>query len=153
MAKNTKTYLLLGVVLLIWGIIGYKIVKAISPDEPELFAVENVNFKPLRSTTKKDTFSILANYRDPFLGTLPKQKVKKRKIVAKKSEEPEINIKYTGSILDSNTKNSIFFVTIDGTQFLMKQGEIKSKVTLLKGTENAIKIRSNKRTRNIQLQQ
>ena len=145
--------MLLAVVLIIWGIVGYKIYNALSDEVPDVKSEVSVTFNPKTSFAQKDTFSIKADYRDPFLGSLPKAKSTKRKVVVKKKVEPEIAINYTGSILDKDSKNSIFFVTIAGTQHLMKPGQSKSEVTLVSGTEKTIKIRINRKTRNIPLRQ
>nr|WP_298793792.1 hypothetical protein [uncultured Allomuricauda sp.] len=140
MNKNTKTYILLGAVLLIWGIIGFKVFSAMSPEPEAPVLADNVNFKP-KEQVKKDTFSILADYRDPFLGTLPPSKKKsKTKGVAKpKVQLPDIS--YTGLVSDQNTKNHIFFVTISGNQYLMRKGNTQAEVTLVSGSSKSIRVR------------
>lgn len=144
--------MLLGVVLLIWGVVGYKILNTLSPDAPTQNQLKEISFEP-KKIAEKDTFSILANYRDPFLGTLPKKKVVKRKSKPKVAAVPEPNIIYTGSVINNDKKNSIFFVTIDGNQFLMKTKQQKQKVTLLSGTETAIRVRINGKLKTIAIQQ
>ncbi|WP_097045178.1 hypothetical protein [Flagellimonas pacifica] len=139
MSKNIKTYLLLGIVLLIWGIIGFKVLSALSPEDETLALAENVNFEP-KEVAEKDTFNILVNYRDPFLGTLSLSKKRTKKVVKKREVQfPSVN--YTGLITDQNTKNHIFFVTISGNQYLMRVGNTQSDVTLVSGRSNNIKIR------------
>ena len=153
MAKNTKTYLLLGAVLFIWGAVGYRIYKGISPSELSLNAeTEQVNFKP-KEFEQKDTFSILANYRDPFLGTMAK---KNPPVVRSKKQAPpvpEIMITYTGSVLGKNSSNSVFFVNIEGVQQLLKLKQTVNGVTLVSGTEKEIKVRHKGKLRTISLQQ
>ena len=120
MKKQTKTYLLLGFVLLIWGIIGFKLLGALSSKPEQSNIVErSINFTP-KAVKKKDTFSLVVNYRDPFLGTLPTptKKNRARKIVPK-DPEPEIKIEYTGLVQDKDTKERIFFLTIEGQPHLM----------------------------------
>ncbi len=131
--------MLLGVVLLIWGIIGFKVLGALSSEEETPALAENVNFKP-KEVAKKDTFSILADYRDPFLGTLPPSKKKSKRVVKKKEVQfPSIN--YTGLITDQNTKNHIFFVTISGNQYLMRKGNSQAEVTLMSGSSSKIRVK------------
>ena len=154
MKKNTKTYVLLGIVALIWGIIGYRIISAISSDpEPQTTAV-NADFKPL-PVQEKETFTILADYRDPFLGTLPKKTAKKvkRSTKPKAPPAPEIAIAYTGFVADKEAKDNIFFVTINGQQHLMSSGNEIDKVKLLSGNASSIKIRYNNKTKTIQLKE
>ncbi|SNY99696.1 hypothetical protein SAMN06265377_1507 [Flagellimonas pacifica] len=131
--------MLLGIVLLIWGIIGFKVLSALSPEDETLALAENVNFEP-KEVAEKDTFNILVNYRDPFLGTLSLSKKRTKKVVKKREVQfPSVN--YTGLITDQNTKNHIFFVTISGNQYLMRVGNTQSDVTLVSGRSNNIKIR------------
>lgn len=151
MKKNTRTYVLLTVVALIWGTIGYKIISSLSSD-PETGAQElAVSFKPL-PVQKKETFAITADYRDPFLGTLPKKKKKKRLVSTKPKAPavPEVSIRYTGLMTDGSTNQKIFFVTIDGQQHLMNAKDEIAKVTLISGSAASIRIRHNNKTRTIQ---
>jgi len=124
---------------MIWGIIGVKIFSALSPNEPDNSPIENVTFNKI-STVQRDTFRIVADYRDPFLGTLPKKKSLKKPLIKKKAVEKR-NVSYTGSIIDKNGKNSVFFVSIDGEQVLMKTGQTHKGITLLRATEKNIRIR------------
>lgn len=78
-----KTYLLLVVVLGVWGMIGYRIWAGLNPEAPKMVQQDvNINFNP-NTGTAIDTFSIQTIARDPFLGTLTTKKkltntVKKR---------------------------------------------------------------------------
>lgn len=153
MNKNTKTYLLLGAVLLIWGIIGYRLLSANSDGVSEIASFEKTTLKSM-SVKEKDTFSILADYRDPFLGTFPKKEVKKVKRTSrpKKPPVPEIKVQFSGLVTDKDTKQRIFFVTIDGQQHLMSVKDKIQKVQLVSGSATSIRIRANGKTRTINLQ-
>tara|TARA_Y100001933_G_scaffold127775_1_gene127629 strand:+ start:460 stop:921 length:462 start_codon:yes stop_codon:yes gene_type:complete len=139
--KNTKTYLLLALVLVIWGIIGYRILSTISPEPAEQLVMSEIAPKPFK-TVKRDTFSIKADYRDPFLGTANKPESKKKiRRSAPKKEFFDIDVHYTGSLLNSSTGQRIFFVTVNGQQFLMEKGKQAQEVTLVNGSESAITVR------------
>ncbi len=154
MKKNTKTYILLAVVGIIWGTIGYKIVSSLNPDPPTKSITETPDFKPLTINKKKDTFSISADYRDPFLGTLPRKAVKRKSVAKpKKAPEPELEIKFTGVITDHDTNKKIYFVSFNGQQHLMSPSDEIEKVKLLSGTSSTIRIRHNNKTRTIKLQE
>ncbi|PCJ95000.1 MAG: hypothetical protein COA50_11580 [Flavobacteriaceae bacterium] len=153
MKKNKKTYVLLSVVLAIWGILGYKIIVGIGSDDVqrnEMALVET--YVPIK-VKKRDTFVILANYRDPFLGTMPKKaEVKnKRNVVPKKTVLPKKDITYSGSVSQSNTNNRMFFISIDGQQYIMSKKEEIVGVRLVSGNEQQIKVRYNGRTETISL--
>lgn len=100
MKKQNKTYLLLAVVLGIWGIIGYKFFSAVNPDAPEIAQVTSDQVFVPKQMKEREVFSIVADYRDPFLGTVqaPKKKVKKNTNAAavKKASVPTKSIQYTG---------------------------------------------------------
>lgn len=152
MKKNTKTYLLLAVVALIWGTIGYRIISGMNNDpEPEQ-TMTDVRFKPLPSK-EKENFTILADYRDPFLGTLPKKQVKKvlRSNKPKAPTVPEVTIEYTGFVADKERNQNIFFVTINGRQHIMSVKDEIEKVQLLGGNATSIRIRHNNKTKTIPL--
>ncbi|MEO9510717.1 MAG: hypothetical protein ABJN84_03240 [Flavobacteriaceae bacterium] len=139
MSKNVKTYILVGFVLTIWGFIGIKVFRTLSPEPQAPVFAENLNFKP-KKVVQKDTFSIVADYRDPFLGTMATSNKKR----AKKVKRPIVkfpNINYTGLITNQNTKGNIFFVTIDGTQFLMQKSNENNGVSLVSGTSKSIRVR------------
>ena len=101
MKTKKKTYLLLVLVVAVWGTIGYKVVSALNPELPEIKQqsfVENINFK---IDTKVDTFSVKLVNRDPFLGTLLKKEVKK------------LVVKYYNETAKEESKGGIDFVLND----------------------------------------
>ncbi len=153
MAKNVKTYVLLGAVIVIWGIIAIRIFSALSPEPEEQKIVSNATFTRLKPK-HQDTFTIKADYRDPFLGTTrkPSTQAKKPKKVIKK-EMPPLNIQYTGSMLNSSNNKRIFFVTLNGQQHLLETGKTAQEVTLVRGSEKTITIRYQGFTKSIPLQQ
>ncbi len=153
MGKNTKTYVLLAVVLVIWGIIAVRIFSTISPETQEEQAISKASFTPLK-VIAPDTFSINADYRDPFLGTYPASAATAAKPKrTPKKEMPAIAVQYTGSMVNSSAKKHIYFVTINGQQHLLEKGKTAGDVTLIHGTEKAITIRYQGFTKLVALQQ
>ena len=151
MSKNTKTYVLLGIVLAIWGIIGFRIASAISSD-PELEKTpKRIAFKQIEIGVQ-DTFLIKADYRDPFLGTLARKKEKKkpRKIVKKQSFD--MDVRYTGSMVNHSSGKRIYFVSINGQQHLMEKGKNAMGVSLVSGNQERITVRYKGMVKRIPLQ-
>ena len=140
MSKNLKTYLLLGIVLLIWGIIGFKVVKAIAK-EPEVPMIKESTTILPKSVQRKDTFTLMADYRDPFLGTLPNTKKKVVKQAGHKNPKAKRNIVYAGLVSQSKSGESMFFVSIDGRQHMMTERQEIEGVTLVKGNDKSITVR------------
>jgi len=151
--NNKKTYLLLAVVLAIWGVLGYRIVGSMSSDKVQNNDAALMETYIPKKVKKKDTFVILANYRDPFLGTMPKKSEtkKKRKVVPEKVELPKKNIKYSGSVSQSNSNNRMFFISVEGQQYVLSKKQEIDGVRLISGNGQQIKVRYNGRTETITL--
>ena len=139
MKTKKKTYLLLLLVIAVWGTIGYKIVSALNPELPEVKPQNFVANLDYKVTTKTDTFSIKTVNRDPFLGTLLKKKVKKT--IKKKKPIQWKSISYQGTIKQNKTKQQIFIVTINDSQYLLKKGQTKDSITLAYGNAKSVTMR------------
>jgi hypothetical protein len=64
--KKSTTYLLISVLVIVWGGIGYKIYTGLFDDGGPL-PMTNLQSKHQVSVAGKDTFSLIADYLDPFL--------------------------------------------------------------------------------------
>lgn len=143
--KNKKNiYILLPVVLLIWGLVIYRF---FSFTAPEIQAVETSNqleVKPL-AIPQRDTLSIDVNYRDPFLGKMYMPLSNASKVIKRKStpQEPIAwpQILYKGIVSDKSNKRKVFMVVINGKSYLMKEKETKQEMTLKSGNRESIIIK------------
>jgi len=153
MKKHTKTYVLLTIVLAVWSVIGIRMFNAFGPDElPLTPKTISTPFKPLVPKTR-DSFGISANYRDPFLGKLPQQKsTQKKKAFKKESTVPEPIIQYTGHIVDTESGKSVFFISVNGQQYMLSPGEQMEQLKLVRGTSANITIRIGTTLKKIPLQ-
>ncbi|MFC4221171.1 hypothetical protein [Flagellimonas marina] len=142
MSKNLRTYVLLALVLILWGIIGFKVIGTLSP-EPQPEIVVKRTSQDLKSVKKRDTFSLIADYRDPFLGTLPPRKKKTGKRPVAKKEMPKKNIVYSGLVSQTGSGSTLFFISIDGRQYTLSKNEEVDNVRLLRGNEENIRVRYN----------
>ncbi len=148
MKKNTKTYILLTLVFLIWGIVGIRMLKAFKPEvKVATSPVIETTFNPLPFKAK-DTFSIVGDYRDPFLGTWPTTKTKK-KYKTKVPETPQITIRYTGIITANDAKDTVFFLTVDGQSYMLSAGEKNDVLKLIRGNKNKITVQIGTQIKNI----
>lgn len=152
MKKKNKTYILLGIVCCIWGIIIYKIVGSLdSPSENVVHTVLDDVFTP-KQVNERELFSINLDYRDPFLGTVetPRKHTSQKKVIpVQKKEVPAKSIQFTGLVERKNSAQKIFFITIDGQQQMMKLNETFREVKLIKGSKNAIRVKYNGKTQTI----
>ena len=140
MKNKTKTYILLALVIGVWGVIGYRILETVSPSDVNPTAQNfDMSFNP-KHTITVDTFSVQIANRDPFLGTL----LTKKKVVKKSNKtipKPEINWKpiiYHGIIQKEDGKTKLFIISIGGQQRILKKGQVFDETKLVKGSEKEI---------------
>jgi type II secretory pathway component PulC len=135
---------------MIWGLLIYKIVDAFSTGDKPMVNTATAHFKA-PTGVQKDTFSLKPIVTDPFLGTVY---AKERTLTqttntprATKNETPWPSIGYFGIVADRNSPTSVYIVSINGQQFLLKQGDTLQKLKIIKGSEKNIFIRFGKETR------
>lgn len=140
MKNKKKTYLLLVAVLAIWGILGFRIIATLGPSDEVQTPIKTATLEQPLTLKIRDTFSINANYRDPFLGTLPKTKKKSKTPKKKPPKAPKRSIAYHGSVAQNGAKSRLFFVWIDDQQHIFEKGKSVDGVTLVWGTKERIKV-------------
>jgi len=157
MKSKKNIYILLPVVLGIWGLLIYRFFSFASPD---ILPETNTNYtlRPI-SLKPKDTVRIDVNYRDPFLGKVYGPATAKTKPVgslkAPRPAKAEIqwpSIVYKGIVSDVKDKKKVFMVLINGRTFLMREKEVQEDVTLIKGNNSEITVKHKGRQNLISLQ-
>lgn len=153
--KNKKlTYLLGVIVLAIWGMIVYRVFVAVKGNDDDHVPTGQVTAsrEPYNDySIPRDTTHLLLNYRDPF--GLVKFK-DTAELVVKASRisrvvpipKPAINwtfIQYAGYIRNPGSKKLIALVNINGKNEMLKEGETKEQVKLIKNMRDSIKISYN----------
>lgn len=131
-------------VIVIWGFLIYKIVDAFSSENIDIAKTKKTSFKPPKKV-QKDTFSLVPIETDPFLGTVyAKSKPTSQNInyTRKPKDEKEWpSIGYFGIVADNRSSSSVYIVSINGQQFLVKKGDTLQKLKIIKGSEENISIR------------
>jgi hypothetical protein len=148
--KNKKSiYILLPVVLLVWGVVIFQFFSFTTPDVVLDNTVLELNIKPFK-LKERSTFSVDVNYRDPFLGKVyavnEASKVKKDVVKVKKKPKPEETIVwptilYKGLISDVKGKNKTFMIVISGKNHFMKVGETENEIFLKDGDKESIYVK------------
>ncbi|RZS98807.1 hypothetical protein [Aquimarina brevivitae] len=143
MLKGKKgLYILLPLVLLIWGAIIYQVVDAFADEDPILTNAAIVNVKDIKVNERK-AFTLSTVDRDPFLGTVYKPK----KVTPSPTRRPKAtsiswpSIQYKGVVSNGDATQAIFLVSINGTDQLMQLGETMADITLVNGDQQKIKTR------------
>lgn len=121
MKSKATTYLLVAGVVIIWGIILWKMFSPVKDTTP----VAATSKKTESVETRRDT--LILNYRDPFLGSFPKvDKTPKRvaaatAVVHQEPEQVQHNLRYLGMI----TKDKVNYglIEINGLLYTLKAGE------------------------------
>ncbi|MDC7996887.1 hypothetical protein [Gilvibacter sediminis] len=142
MKVNKTTYLLLVVVLGIWGYFIVSLVSDLSGDD----ALDTSSLKGGTITTyeskEKERFELIENPRDPFFGTMneaPKNtSAAKTQSTSTKANWPSII--YKGKV--SGSKNATrYILAINGKEYLVTKGQVITDVTLISGDTEAVKVR------------
>jgi hypothetical protein len=167
MKSKPLTYLLIVSVAAVWGIIFYRIFSASGE--------EGLPFKPLVQSrltdesledyTLKDTFTLLLNYRDPFLSKSSEPAapalssntpaVVNSTFAELKPQKPPVNwegVKYTGFISNAAGKRLVALMTIQGKEYMLAEGQSASGVKLLKNMKDSVKVSYQDKIKNIRIQ-
>ncbi|MES2141095.1 MAG: hypothetical protein V4511_15420 [Bacteroidota bacterium] len=155
--KNKKLlYILIPVVLLVWGVIIYRIFNVVngsnSNEVLKSVIIENVNNENLI-----DTFSIHPNYRDPFISKRAKKTTSENKVVSAITK-PDIikkvtntvpvsnkwpNIVYNGLIKNEKSNKQLALVQINGQANILQLGNVAEGVELTKIFRDSIEVKFN----------
>lgn len=144
--KNKKNiYILLPAVLIIWGLLIYKVVRGIKPSSPNVTIPETTQAYNLKSIKEPEPFTIKADYRDPFLGTMEKKKevktTKPKAPIVKKEQQPFPTIVYKGVVSPKGNGDEVFMILVNTQQYLFKKNEIHGNVKLIKGDNERVVLR------------
>ncbi len=138
------TYLLAGVVLLIWGLVVYRIFSAVNEEEASFMpsAPPLASSRP-KGETLSDTFELIADYRDPFLGKMSasgdpapiRRAVVRKKPVLQATPAPPVDwsfIAFLGTIRNKQGHKEIGLFRIRGQEVMMSAPETRGDVSVLK---------------------
>lgn len=158
MMKNKGvTYALLVVVALIWYNVFFRVKSNLFGEEaaftPTATAVPSV------ASIHRDTFSLKANYRDPFSGVAayvetpnpqPQEHVAPQPVMV--YEEPWPQIVYYGQVKKTDSKTPLAILKIDGMQFYLRNGEsILDNYVIGKIYKDSVEVRHKKKRKVIKI--
>lgn len=148
--KNKKlSWFLLPLVLGIWGAIGWQVYAAMKGDDA--MAVNDIITGPIAETHSviHDTFTLLLDYRDPFLD----KSIKKappistnRNNTAPKNSEPVVAkvqwpaISYSGLVRQPNSDRMVGFLSVNGKTYFVKSGDVIDPISVGKITRDSVEI-------------
>ncbi|WP_291287860.1 hypothetical protein [Flavobacterium sp.] len=148
--KNKKNiYILLPIVLMVWGAVLFQLFSFTNSDEIVATNNPELRIKPLK-LNQRQSFTIDVNYRDPFLGKMysennaPKTKATGSKPAkAPKPKETLVwpTILYKGLISDTKEKTKVFMLIIDNKNYFMKIGDTENGVFLKTGDKESVYVK------------
>ncbi len=158
--KATKYVLIAGVVL-IWGIVIYRVIKGLKRDNE--FPVVNKRVAPFKYDAVKDSFILFANYPDPFLASVETDTAETNKIPStaqnfsseiyqknhpvQRPPQIDINsIRYQGMIANPEKKKKVAFLTIAGKEYTVKENDKIEGLVIRKITIDKISVFANGKT-------
>ncbi|MEM9896045.1 MAG: hypothetical protein AAF789_06720, partial [Bacteroidota bacterium] len=122
MKGKTKQYALLGLVLLIWGYVGWRFFALTNPVEEGIAPIK-LEGNQKRNTENAYVFKL--DYRDPFLKSVSQQRQSKNTDLPKIDKDinqrkiPIPPIKLVG-VVSSDSRN-VAILSIDGETFMVKE--------------------------------
>lgn len=161
--KNKRLlYILIPLVLLIWGIIFYKIFTQINHGNDKPFFNQGLKNSSVTNNVK-DTFTIKANYRDPFLtghqkstfGSEDDGQMMFSTAGFSKKKEPKTDIvipdlHYFGLIANTSKKQRIGLFRLNNKDALLKEGEVIEEFKIVRLFNDSVKITFKKIKKTIQ---
>jgi hypothetical protein len=147
--KNNKNIkILLPLVVIVWGILLYKVIDGFTSDEVLLSQTTKSSFVAPK-IQQKDTFSLLPLESDPFLGTMYNKSIRTNTNKGSKTKEEVLwpSISYFGIVDDKDSKSSVYVIGINGKQHLLKRGDTIQKLKVLKGSKEAVYIQYKGKTK------
>jgi len=153
--KNKKTlYFVVPALLVIWGIIFYKVFNALNPQD-DLIVPVSQNLNTQTHIEKSDTFSIYTDYPDPFLSGSPKQRIseeesqeinvpKQSPIVPIKQVTPWPAISYSGMIKNQKSNKQLALIQINGKENIAASGTSLEGITIQRIFKDSVEVSFNK---------
>lgn len=158
--KNKKLiYILVPAVLIIWLMVIFRIAGYVNASDSEDYFTGNI-YQEEPSKNEKDTFSILADYRDPFLGSSARfykaeeiftedeprvQETKPKPVPATDNKTTIKSIKWPdlefgGLILQESTKQVVGLMKINNKEFLIRAEDSFLGVTIDKIYKDSVEV-------------
>jgi hypothetical protein len=150
--KNKKLlYVLLPAVIGIWALIFYRVFAAVKPGN-DTDSVTVTNIGKDNEALISDTFQLIADYRDPFLGTLIDDKpvrsngpvvITEAKPVIPKPypvQAPWPSVSYSGMIRNQHSSVQLAMLQVNGQSYTVRSGEIIEGIQILKVFRDSIEV-------------
>lgn len=158
--KNKKlAYVLLPVVLVVWGIVGYKLYVKFFGEENNLVTGNEIVVQG-ESNASTDHFDIANNYRDPFLGNKVREAVVKSEAATVVTQAPvqvapqpviKPAVFWPPIVVGGVVNEKKFMGLISGKNVLLEKGEEAYGVTFIKSSKDSVWLKFSNQQRSFPL--
>jgi hypothetical protein len=157
--KNKKTtWFMLPFVLAIWAVIGWKVYAMIKSDPTALSPVQENGSGKTAEKIIPDTFELVADYRDPFLGEVvskAKGGDRQLRIAAPPVKKDTVRkqavgfpkLVYFGLVKRNSDQRGVGFLSVDGNSNFIKGGEQIGNVSIGKLWKDSVEVMMGKERR------
>jgi hypothetical protein len=131
MNPKALRYLLFAGLAIVWSTIIYKVINGLKGNDDKV--QESFRTAKFDYSTPKDSFSLIADYPDPFMPGNDRAdfendtayKIPAKEIDSKISQasKPEINIQFFGMISNPEKKKKVAIISISGKEYLVSEKE------------------------------
>lgn len=147
--KNRKLLMLSGLVIGIWGLIGYRVLAYLDEDTTLRYATPKA---PPADTVSQVSYALALSYPDPFLKTRslpPVQPAKPvQRMLSPRKKKPDAvvptvmidwsKVKYLGLMSNTSRKIRTATVRLDGKDYFVKEGETLQEIMVLEARPDSI---------------
>lgn len=155
--KKKKTYLLLAIVVFVWGYLGYKVYSSFYGDEEDLITNKIIDNKQAEKKVQKEKLKIKYPDKDPFLGKMYSPKIQKK--VSKEAIKITYTydsifdkIRYKGFINNKTDTSPLYLLSYKQKSYVIKPNHKFDGILLLGGTPDEIKVNYKTVTKTIKLE-
>jgi hypothetical protein len=146
MKKRKILYMMLPLVILVWGFVCYQLFSSFFTT-PNYAKAEAKN-KIAIAEVEKEAIVLVANYRDPFLGKKAKYRGSPTSSVAPKTTKVSPvkitkkwpQIRYKGMIKNNNSDKRVGIFEVNGKEYLINEKETVSEIKFLSITKHEVKV-------------
>lgn len=140
--KNKKTlYVLVPLLLIVWGLVFYRFFSSLHKENKKIDSTATISPIKEMTTVVADTFSILANYHDPFLsGKWDGEENSVKTIIASPpapiivQQKPVIiwpALNYCGIVANKRIGRKMAIMQIAGYERFMEEGDVINGVLII----------------------
>jgi hypothetical protein len=159
MKSNTAKYLMLFIVIGIWGSVLYRFIAFRNSDSSDKFQASTIKLSQV-----SDTFSLKLGYSDPFkissksiktdvsLKEISNRKIEnEKKIIVKELKSDWPNIRYKGGVFNEKRQSNRVIIVVNGSLQVLNKGDVILGMSLVYVSKDSVGIKLNNQVKYFRL--